>query len=50
MKVVHIRSADVWLLSKGNKVLYRGKSSPWQTPAVVAAALKREGKLFRIAS
>jgi|TARA_R110001592_G_C12703960_1_gene707070 hypothetical protein len=50
MKVIHILSSDVWLLSKGNKVLYRGKRSPWQSPSVVAAALKREGKLFQLVS
>jgi len=48
MKVTHIRSSDVWLLSKGNKVLYRGRTSPWVSPSVVAAALKREGKLCHI--
>ncbi|HJL61363.1 MAG TPA: hypothetical protein QF517_05350 [Pseudomonadales bacterium] len=48
MKVTHIRSIDVWLLSKGNKILYRGKTSPWHSPKVIAAALRREGKLFHI--
>lgn len=50
MKVIHIQSSDVWLLSKGNKVLYRGRQSPWQSPQVVAAALKREGRLCRLVS
>jgi len=50
MKVTHIRSTDVWLLSKGNKVLYRGRTSPWTSPGILAAALKREGKLFPLAS
>lgn len=50
MKVIHLRSSDVWLLSKGNKVLYRGNKSPWRSPSVVAAALKREGKLFQLVS
>jgi len=57
MKITHIKSSgyysngnpdsqddDIWLLSKGNKVLYRGKTSPWQSPRVVAAALRMEGK------
>lgn len=48
MKVTHIRSTDVWLLSKGDKVLYRGRTSPWVSPSVVAAALKREGKLGHV--
>jgi hypothetical protein len=43
MKIQHIRSTDIWLLSKGRKVLYRGKQSPWQSPRVIATALKRDG-------
>ncbi|HKI75417.1 MAG TPA: hypothetical protein VJ998_12255 [Pseudomonadales bacterium] len=42
MKVRHIKSLDLWLLSKGNRVLYRGAASPWKSPNVVAAALRRE--------
>lgn len=48
MKVRHIRSLDLWLLTKGNLVLYRGKASPWQSPKVIAAALRREGKETRL--
>ena len=60
MKITHIHSidssVDLWQLSKGNRILYRGKASPWQSPNVIAAALKqegkqegkREGKLFRL--
>ncbi|MFT7688489.1 MAG: hypothetical protein ACI9FB_003853 [Candidatus Azotimanducaceae bacterium] len=48
MKVTHIRSIDQWQLSKGDLILYRGKTSPWQSPKVIAAALRREGKLFRL--
>ncbi|MCB1693116.1 MAG: hypothetical protein KDI19_10140 [Pseudomonadales bacterium] len=44
MKIRHIRSLDLWLLTRGNRVLYRGKASPWKSPAVIAAALRREGK------
>lgn len=43
MRVRHIRSLDLWLLSKGNKVLYRGKDNPWHTPRVIQHALRREG-------
>jgi hypothetical protein len=46
MKVRHIASVDIWLLSKGNRVLYRGKESPWKSPKVIAAALRREGRLI----
>jgi len=44
MKIRHIKSLDIWLLSKGDRILYRGKSSPWQSPQVLAAALRRERK------
>lgn len=43
MKIRHIQSTDIWLLSKGNKVLYRGKQSPWQSKKVIVAALRRDG-------
>jgi hypothetical protein len=43
MKVRHIQSQNIWLLSKGNRVLYRGKSNPWHSPAIVAHALRRGG-------
>ncbi|MFT4713872.1 MAG: hypothetical protein ACJAVI_000440 [Candidatus Azotimanducaceae bacterium] len=56
MKIRHIKyssskdasgvTGDLWLLSKGNKVLYRGRLSPWQSPKIIASALKREGKFF----
>ncbi len=58
MKIRHIRgnsssdtangiSEGLWLLSKGNRVLYRGSLSPWESPKIIASALKREGKLLR---
>ena len=58
MKIRHIRSNSskdtgngvaegLWLLSKGNKVLYRGSLSPWQSPKIIASVLKREGKILR---
>ncbi|MEX2326540.1 MAG: hypothetical protein WD558_02310 [Pseudomonadales bacterium] len=46
MKIRHIRSLDVWLLTKGNRVLYRGPSNPWRTPRVIASALRRDGKIM----
>jgi len=42
MKIQHIRSTDTWLMTKGRRVLYRGKQSPWQSPKVIAIALKRD--------
>lgn len=47
MKVRHIKSVDVWLLSKGNRVLYRGPASPWKSPGVIEAALRRDSKIIR---
>lgn len=44
MKIKHIKSLDLWLLTKGNRILYRGSSSPWKSPRVIAAALRRDGK------
>ncbi len=43
MKIRHIRSADIWLLSRGNKILYRGKMNPFHSTKVIAAALRRDG-------
>jgi hypothetical protein len=44
MKIKHIRSTDIWLLSNGNKVLYRGRKNPWQSQKVIVAALRRDGR------
>ncbi len=43
MKIRHIKSTDIWLLSKGNRILYRGKQNPWHCQKVIAAALRRDG-------
>ena len=42
MKVRHIQSLDIWLLSKGNRVLYRGKQNPWHSEKVLKVALRRD--------
>jgi hypothetical protein len=47
MKIKHIESTDLWLVSKGDKILYRGRVNPWRSPGIIARVLKREGKLFR---
>jgi hypothetical protein len=47
VKIKHIRSMDLWLLTKGDKVLYRGKLNPWKSPGIIASVLRSEGKLFR---
>ena len=43
MRVRHIRSLDIWLMSKGNRVLYRGKENPWRSTKIMQSALRREG-------
>jgi len=43
MRVRHIRSLDIWLMSKGNRVLYRGKENPWRSTRIMQSALRREG-------
>ncbi|MEE2914207.1 MAG: hypothetical protein VX745_06000 [Pseudomonadota bacterium] len=43
MKIRHISSLNLWLLSKGKTVLYRGPENPFDSPRVIAAALKRAG-------
>ncbi len=42
MKIRHIPSLDIWLLSKGNRVLYRGPHNPWRSERVLKGALRRE--------
>lgn len=46
MRVRHIRSLDIWLMSKGNKVLYRGRENPWHSPRVLQSAMRRQGLLL----
>ena len=43
MKIKHIQSLDIWLLSKGNRVLYRGRHNPWRSERILKIALLREG-------
>jgi hypothetical protein len=43
MRVRHIRSLDIWLMSKGKRLLYRGKESPWRSTRIMQSALRREG-------
>ncbi|XOV87476.1 MAG: hypothetical protein ACFHX7_21415 [Pseudomonadota bacterium] len=49
MKVRHIASLNVWMLTKGNLVLYRGRRNPWRSPEVILSALRREGKQLLVA-
>ncbi len=46
MRVKHIRSLNLWLVSRGNRLLYHGKENPWQDKLVLESALKIEGIRF----
>ncbi|MGV0035090.1 MAG: hypothetical protein ACNYPE_09020 [Candidatus Azotimanducaceae bacterium WSBS_2022_MAG_OTU7] len=46
MRLRHIKSLDVWLMSKGNRVLYRGKENPWLSIKIMQSVLRREGIQF----
>ncbi len=43
MKVQHIKSLDIWFISKGNRVLYRGRENPWHSTRALRSALRRQG-------
>ena len=46
MKIRHIQSLDIWLLSKGNRILYRGPDNPWHSERILKGALRRQGLQF----
>ncbi|MCB1644548.1 MAG: hypothetical protein KDI36_03805 [Pseudomonadales bacterium] len=50
MKIRHIASTDLWLISRGDRILYRGKLNPLRSPRVIVSVLRREGKSFRVAA
>lgn len=37
-----------WILSSGQHVLYRGMRSPWQSPALLREAARRERQLQEV--
>jgi len=43
MKIKHISTLNIWLVSRGNKLLYHGKRNPWSDSIVLESALKVEG-------
>ena len=43
MKIKHISALNIWLVSRGNKLLYQGKRNPWSDSIVLETALKGEG-------
>ncbi len=43
MRIKHIKSSDTWLVSKGQKILYRGRTNPLSSSRILAVALRRDG-------
>ncbi len=43
MKIKHISTLNIWLVSRGNRLLYQGKKNPWSESIVLENALKEEG-------
>ena len=43
MRIKHIKSSDTWLISKGQKILYRGRTNPLSSSRILAVALRRDG-------
>ncbi len=41
MKIRHIKSLDIWYVSKGNRMLYRGRENPWRSERALQSALNR---------
>ncbi|MFT7133846.1 MAG: hypothetical protein ACI81O_002565, partial [Cyclobacteriaceae bacterium] len=47
IKIKHVQSKGLWLMTRGSRLLYCGRLNPWQSPGVIAKVLRREGKRFR---
>jgi hypothetical protein len=47
LKIKHVESKGLWLMTRGGRLLYCGRLNPWQSPGVIAGVLRREGKPFR---
>ena len=43
MRIKHIKSSDTWLISKGRKILYRGRTNPLSSSRILDVALRRDG-------
>ena len=41
MRVRHIRSLDIWLMSRGSRVLYRGRENPWRSEKIMRTVMRR---------
>jgi hypothetical protein len=47
MKITRDPQNKVWVLSSDSRVLYQGRKSPWDHPAILLEAQKREDELKR---
>lgn len=42
MKVKHVSSQNIWLVSKGDQLLCKSRVNPWKSQRILALALGRE--------
>jgi hypothetical protein len=45
MKISRDQQSKTWLLESGSHVLYRGRKSPWDHPAILEDARRREAEV-----
>jgi hypothetical protein len=49
MKIMRDKQSKFWVLSSESRVLYKGRRSPWDDPAIIRQALDRERAIARSA-
>jgi hypothetical protein len=47
MKITRDPERKVWMLTSDSAVLYQGRASPWDHPAILREAQQRESELKR---
>jgi hypothetical protein len=47
MKITRDQQTKAWVLSSDSAVLYQGRKSPWDHPAILREAQQREHELKR---
>ena len=47
MKIMRDKQSKFWVLSSESRVLYKGRRSPWDDPAIIRQALDRERAIAR---
>jgi hypothetical protein len=47
MKIMRDPQSKFWVLTSNSRVLYKGRRSPWDDPAIIREALARERQLSR---